>query len=63
MKEISADKDIKSYNNAFDASNPENLYSLNLAEMYDKIILQNLLSIAENSVNKNDGKFEAKACF
>jgi len=35
MKEISADKDIKSYKNVFDLSAPEKDYSLNLAETYD----------------------------
>jgi hypothetical protein len=35
MKEISADKDIKSYKNVFDLSAPEKDYTLNLAETYD----------------------------
>ena len=43
MKEISSDKDLKSYKKVFDSSSPENNYSLNLGETYDHIILQNLL--------------------
>lgn len=35
MKEISADKDIKSHKQVFDHSNPEKGYSLNLTEVYD----------------------------
>ena len=35
MKEISADKDIKTYKNVFDFNNPETIYTLNLAETYD----------------------------
>ena len=63
MKEISADKDIKSYKNVFDPSNPEGSYTLNLAETYDHIILQNLLIIAEKSSSKSEGKFDNKQCF
>jgi hypothetical protein len=43
MKEISADKDLKSFSQVFDPSNPERPYSLNMGETYDHIILQNLL--------------------
>lgn len=39
MKEISADKDIKSYSQVFDPSNPEKAYSLNMEETYNHIIL------------------------
>jgi hypothetical protein len=39
MKEISADKDIKSYKNVFDLSTPEKDYTLNLAETYDQLVL------------------------
>jgi Ran GTPase-activating protein (RanGAP) involved in mRNA processing and transport len=39
MKEISADKDIKTYKNVFDLTQPEKDYSLNLAETYDQLIL------------------------
>ena len=39
MKEISADRDIKTYKEVFDPSNPEKSYSLNLEERYDHIIL------------------------
>lgn len=47
MKEISADKDIKSYKNVFDVTSPEKEYALNMAETYNQLILQNLLKIAE----------------
>ena len=60
MKEISADKDIKNNKNVFDPSNPETSYSLNLAETYDHIILQNLMLIAEKAALKSDGKFDIK---
>jgi hypothetical protein len=63
MKEISADKDIKLYKNVFDYSNPEATYTLNLAETYDQIILQNLLLIAEKAVTGSEGKFDSKSCF
>ena len=43
MKEISADKDLKSFREVFDAHSRENQYDLNLAETYDNIILQNLI--------------------
>lgn len=49
MKEISADRDIKSYKKVFDPNNPETTYILNLAETYDHIILQSLLLIAEKT--------------
>jgi hypothetical protein len=39
MKEISADKDIKSYKDVFDMSKPEKDYSINMAETYDVLIL------------------------
>jgi len=39
LKEISADKDIKLYNEVFDPSNPERAYTLNLSETYNYIIL------------------------
>ena len=39
LKEISADKDIKSKRDVFDPSNPERPYTLNLAETYHMIIL------------------------
>ena len=35
MKEISADKELKTYQNVFDPSNPEKNYSLNLQDRYD----------------------------
>ena len=63
MKEISADTDIKTLREVFDPSNPERSYSLNLAECYDQIILQSLLSIADKAASKSDGKFDIKACF
>ncbi len=63
LKEISADKDIKLYNDLFDPSNPEKLYSLTLGDMYNDIILQNLLEIAEKAAEKSDGKFDVKQCF
>ena len=63
MKEISADKDIKCYPQVFDQSNPEKLYTLNMNETYDHIILQNLLLIAEKAVLNCDGKFDIKGCF
>ena len=63
MKEISADKDLKSYQQVFDPTNPEKPYSLNMSETYYHIILQNLLQIAEKAVSNSDGKFDIKACF
>ncbi len=63
MKEISADKDIKTYQDVFDLSKPEKDYSLNLAETYDQLILQSLLRLAETCANSSDGKFDVKACF
>jgi hypothetical protein len=63
MKEISADKDIKSYKNVFDLSTPEKDYSLNLAETYDQLVLQSLLKLAESVANQSEGKFDIKACF
>ena len=63
MKEISADKDVKSSKQGFDPTNPETAYSLNLAETYNTIILQSLLSSAEKASVKSDGKFDVKSCF
>jgi hypothetical protein len=63
MKEISADKDIKSYQDVFDLSKPEKEYTLNLAETYDQLILQGLLKLAESCANTSEGKFDVKACF
>ena len=63
MKEISADKDIKSYKNVFDLSAPEIDYNLNLAETYDQLVLQSLLRLAESVANQSEGKFDIKACF
>ena len=63
MKEISADKDIKMYKNVFDLTSPEKEYSLNMAETYNQLILQNLLRIAEGAANVSEGKFDVKACF
>lgn len=64
MKEIEADKDLKkSYSNVFDPSNPEGTFTLNLAETYDHIILQNLILIAEKAANGSEGKFDIKQCF
>lgn len=63
MKEISADKDIKSSQKVFDQSNPEGQYALNLAETYDHIIIQSLLAIAEKAVARSEGKFDIKQCF
>jgi hypothetical protein len=39
MKEISADKDIKTYKNVFDFTSPEREYTLNMAETYDQLIM------------------------
>eukprot|EP00347_Sterkiella_histriomuscorum_P017989 403347211 len=47
----------------FDPQSPEKAYSLNMAETYDHIILQNLLQIAEKSAGGSEGKFDIKACF
>jgi Ran GTPase-activating protein (RanGAP) involved in mRNA processing and transport len=63
MKEISADKDIKSYMNVFNMTTPEKEYTLNMAETYNQLILQNLLKIAENISNASEGKFDMKSCF
>ncbi len=63
LREISADKDIKSMREVFDPSNPERPYTLNLADTYDNIILQHLLLIAEKTAEKSEGKFDLKACF
>jgi hypothetical protein len=63
MKEISADKDIKQYRNVFDNSSPEKEYTLNLAETYDQLILQNLLRISEAASLSSEGKFDVKTCF
>jgi hypothetical protein len=35
MKEISADKDLKSFRQVFDSQSPEKPYTLNMAETYD----------------------------
>lgn len=63
MKEISADKDLKGYQQVFDPSNPEKPYTLNMNDTYDHIILQNLLQIAEKASSNSEGKFDIKACF
>lgn len=63
MKEISADKDIKTYKNVFDTTSPEKEYSLNMVETYNQLILQNLLRIAEGAANVSEGKFDTKGCF
>jgi hypothetical protein len=63
MKEISADKDIKTYQDVFDLSKPEKEYSLNMAQTYDVLILQSLLKLAEGIANSSEGKFDIKACF
>jgi len=39
MKEISADKDIKTYKDVFDKKSPEQEYNLNMTETYDQLIL------------------------
>ena len=63
MKEISADKDIKSYKDVFDLTSPEKEYSLNMAETYDNFIMQSLLKLADSAANSSEGKFDVKACF
>lgn len=47
----------------FDPSHPEGDYRLNMLSVHDKIILRNLLSIAERMVLKSDGKYEMKHFF
>ena len=47
----------------FDPSNPEGNYTLNLAESFDQVCLQNLLQAAERAVARSEAAFELKACF
>lgn len=65
FKDNGSDRDAGSAatKESFDPSMPEGDYRLNMLSVHDKIILRNLLSIAEKMVLKSDGKYEMKHFF
>ena len=64
LKNIQADKGFEIKNDqAFDPSNPEGKFLLDIGESYGQVILQQLLSAAEKAANRSSGAFEAKQCF